>query len=183
MIRPIRSILTQEQIEIADNLKAIWLSRKDALELTQVKAAAAIGITQGAFTQHLNKSIATNTQFVLKLCELLKVDPAEVHPRFANIVLAEPHRVPITHEWGKDKPLRKPSMLEGYLLADREAFGIRLTTASPIPNSVIVCSRSVERPHLGWLTHGPRWTLTWQAQKPKPPAGRPWWNIVGIVAT
>lgn len=181
MIRPVRTPLTPDQTQVADSLKALWLSRKDALELTQAKAAAAIGITQGSLTQYLNKHIAVNADFLLKFCELLRVDPADVHPQYAHIILTEPHRVLVTHEWGKERELRKPTALPGVLLDDRQAFAVRMTKASPIPDAVVICSRDTDRPVLGWLSTGPRWTITWRAQKPKPPAGRPWWNVVGLV--
>lgn len=50
------------------------------MELTQVKAAAILGITQASFSQYLNCVIALNTDMVLKIAAMLKVAPGEIDP-------------------------------------------------------------------------------------------------------
>lgn len=92
MAAPIRSPLTPEQEEIAARLKALWLQRKDRYDLTQVKAAEMLGITQGAFTQYLNNHIAINTDFVLGMCRLLEVDPCDVHRKYGDLVFVRRRR-------------------------------------------------------------------------------------------
>ena len=86
MNQPTRSPMSVEQRQIAERLRALWDSRKDRLELTQVKAAAELGLTQGVLAQYLNQHIAPNTDFVLGMCRLLGVDPCDIHPRYDGLV-------------------------------------------------------------------------------------------------
>jgi DNA-binding Xre family transcriptional regulator len=87
MAPPKRTPLTAEQRAIAAKMKSIWLQKRDELSMTQTDLAARIGITQGALTQFLNQHIAIHTDFVLDFCRELRVDPADVHARYKDIVL------------------------------------------------------------------------------------------------
>lgn len=65
----------------AHNLKAIWEAKRDALGLTQEKAAEALGFsTQGAVSQYLNGRTALNTDTTLKFAALLQVPPEDINP-------------------------------------------------------------------------------------------------------
>lgn len=62
----------------AERLKAIWLAKKGALELTQEKLAAQFGISQPAVGQYLNGEIPLNYLTLVKFCATLQCDPREV---------------------------------------------------------------------------------------------------------
>lgn len=120
-----RTPLTREQVKVARALKAIWLYRKGPLELTQVKAAESLGITQGALTQYLNEHIAVNNDFVIRFCQMLQVDPAEADPKLANVLLSAPTRVPVTYDW--EQPLPNPGRVANILVENEEGlFGVRV---------------------------------------------------------
>jgi SOS-response transcriptional repressor LexA len=74
-----RKITSDDRLR-AQNLRRLWLLKKTDLELTQVKAASILGITQASFSQYLNCVIALNTDMVLKMAALLHVAPGEIDP-------------------------------------------------------------------------------------------------------
>ncbi|MFS1524477.1 LexA family transcriptional regulator [Microbulbifer sp. 2304DJ12-6] len=79
MSKPKRKI-TQEEKQLAENLKRTWLAKKGELGLNQEKAGATLGITQGAVGHYLNGRIALNTNIIIKFAKLLKVEPKDIDP-------------------------------------------------------------------------------------------------------
>lgn len=76
--------ITQADREKAKRFRDLWLKRKDALELTQKKAALRLNIAQASFSQYLNCVIALNTDMVLKIARLLEVSPGEIDPELSK---------------------------------------------------------------------------------------------------
>jgi SOS-response transcriptional repressor LexA len=74
----------------AKRLKMLWESRKNDLELTQVKAAREMGITQPTFSQYINCVIPLNTDAILKFSDLLRVPPTEIDPSLKNVMTLKP---------------------------------------------------------------------------------------------
>ncbi|MBC5791139.1 LexA family transcriptional regulator [Providencia sp. JUb39] len=71
----------------AHNLKTIWEAKRDALGLTQEKAAEALGFsTQGAVSQYLNGRTALNTDTTLKFAALLQVPPEDINPELKALL-------------------------------------------------------------------------------------------------
>jgi transcriptional regulator with XRE-family HTH domain len=62
------------------NLRAIWDRRKRELGITQVEAAKALGLTQGALSQYLNGTIKLAPPAIIKLARYLEVEPSEIDP-------------------------------------------------------------------------------------------------------
>lgn len=77
-----RRALTAAEVEAARNLKRLWEEKKRPLKLTQEKAAALMGITQGAVWQYLNARIPLGTDALLKWSGVLDVQPTEINPSF-----------------------------------------------------------------------------------------------------
>jgi transcriptional regulator with XRE-family HTH domain len=67
-------------------LRKVWDQKKKELELTQVKVAEQLGIKQSSFNQYLNGIIPLNTNFVLKITDILKVEPGELAPELFRYV-------------------------------------------------------------------------------------------------
>ena len=67
-------------------LRKVWDRKKKELELTQVKVADQLGIKQSSFNQYLNGIIPLNTNFVLKISEILEVAPGELAPELFRYV-------------------------------------------------------------------------------------------------
>lgn len=67
-------------------LRKVWDSKKRELNLTQVKVAQTLGITQASFNQYLNGRIPLNTNFVLKIAEILEVVPGQISPELFKYV-------------------------------------------------------------------------------------------------
>jgi len=67
-------------------LRKVWDRKKKELELTQVKVADLLGIKQSSFNQYLNGIIPLNTNFVLKIADILKVEPGELAPELFRYV-------------------------------------------------------------------------------------------------
>lgn len=79
--------LTQEELADAKRLKQLWQQRKDELHLSQVKAAQELGYnSQGAVSQFINGKVGLNFQAVAKFAKLLRVNVADISPRFAKLV-------------------------------------------------------------------------------------------------
>lgn len=82
--------ITQQDRGNAERLKAIWMSKKKSLQLTQVKAAALLGLAhQSTISQYLNCEIALNTDIILKFARLLEVDPVRIDPSLRELVVRE----------------------------------------------------------------------------------------------
>lgn len=91
--------LTKEERDDARRLKQLWIAKKDALHLSQVKAAKELGYnSQGAISQYINGKVSLNFQAAAKFAKLLRVEIQEIAPRFAPLV---------------SKPI--PSSLDGYV--------------------------------------------------------------------
>jgi transcriptional regulator with XRE-family HTH domain len=67
-------------------LRKVWDRKKRDLGLTQVKVAQTLGIAQASFNQYLNGRIPLNTNFVLKIAEILEVEPGEISPELFKYV-------------------------------------------------------------------------------------------------
>lgn len=67
-------------------LKAIYLEKRRTLELTQEKAAEALGMNQGSFSHYLNGRNALNVDFASRVAKLLGVSVREFSPRLANLI-------------------------------------------------------------------------------------------------
>lgn len=79
--------LSKEEREDARRLKNLWLSKQDALNLSQVKAAKELGYnSQGAISQYINGKVSLNFQAAAKFAKLLRVEIKEIAPRFAHLV-------------------------------------------------------------------------------------------------
>lgn len=79
--------LTKEELEDARRLKQIWLAKKDALHLSQVKAAKELGYnSQGAISQYINGRVSLNFQAAAKFAKLLRVEINDIAPRFTPLV-------------------------------------------------------------------------------------------------
>jgi DNA-binding XRE family transcriptional regulator len=86
-----RRPLTDDEVADAARLKQIWEERKDALQLTQMKAADAMGFThQAAISQYLNAKIPLNMTVAMKFAKILRVSIRDISPRWAQ--WAEPAR-------------------------------------------------------------------------------------------
>lgn len=79
--------LTQEEMEDAKRLRQLWQQRKEELHLSQVKAARELGYnSQGAVSQFINGKVGLNFQAVAKFAKLLRVNVADISPRYAKLV-------------------------------------------------------------------------------------------------
>ncbi len=79
-----RRELTTEELEWAAKLKRIWLSKKDALGLTQASAADKMDMTQGAVGQYLNGNIPLNDSASMEFARILEVKVSDFRPDLAE---------------------------------------------------------------------------------------------------
>lgn len=63
-----------------ERLKKLWHAKKHELDLTQVKLARLLEMSQPTVSQYLNGVIPLNTDAVLQFAQVLQVDPAEIDP-------------------------------------------------------------------------------------------------------
>lgn len=83
---PAREV-TQEELEDAKRLKRIWNEKKEALHLSQVKAARELGYnSQGAVSQYINGKVGLNLQAAAKFAKLLRVNVVDISPRLGKLV-------------------------------------------------------------------------------------------------
>lgn len=83
----IERFMDEQALADAKRLKKLWLEKKDELYLSQVKAAKEFGYnSQGAVSQYLNGKAALNMSAVAKFAQLLKVNVADISPRFGSMV-------------------------------------------------------------------------------------------------
>lgn len=81
-----RQPLTKEEQEAAANLSRIWAAKKEALGLTQAKAATMLGFnTQSSVSQFLRGDVPLNTDAVLGFARILGVLPGEIQPSLSTI--------------------------------------------------------------------------------------------------
>ncbi|HGG5995426.1 TPA: helix-turn-helix domain-containing protein [Salmonella enterica subsp. diarizonae serovar 61:r:z53] len=100
--------LTEQDLQAAKNLKAIWVERKSALGLTQEVAAERLGFgTQGAVSHYLNAQMPLNLEAVLKFSGLLQVPPEAIRPDMADIFQCVRQYTP-SAEISPPKPLPPP---------------------------------------------------------------------------
>lgn len=79
-------------------LKKIWLQKKIELKLTQVTVAKTLGIKQSTLSQYLNGVIPLNTNMVLNLSEILKVEPGAISKslfRYSRVDKNKSYMVPV----------------------------------------------------------------------------------------
>lgn len=66
----------------AARLHSIWELKRKPLQLTQKKAAEAIGISQGAFNQYIKGTIPLNVEFAVAIADLLRVEVSDINPEW-----------------------------------------------------------------------------------------------------
>lgn len=79
-----RRIITQEDRDKAQRLKALFDSKKKELGLTQVKCAEKMNITQSAISQFFNAIVPLNTDTILSFAELLETKPSHIDPKLSE---------------------------------------------------------------------------------------------------
>ncbi|WP_257264224.1 helix-turn-helix transcriptional regulator [Endozoicomonas sp. ONNA2] len=77
-------IITQEDRNKAQKLKALFESKKKELGLTQVKCAEKLKITQSAVSQFFNAIVPLNTDTILSFAELLETKPSDIDPKLSE---------------------------------------------------------------------------------------------------
>lgn len=81
-----KRLLTDEQLAECAALKAIYMAKKDQLELTQEKAGEMLGMNQGSFSHYLNGRNALNLEFASRVAVLLGVPVSAFSPRLAQAI-------------------------------------------------------------------------------------------------
>jgi len=152
--------ITQYDRETAARFRSIWLRKKQQLDLTQVKAAKILGVSQATFSQYLNCIIALNTDMVLKLAELLRVDAGDIDPKLKQqlrVVDVPLYKVQVAVIAALPGPLAGVSVLIAELTGMKTSlYAIQLTEdAGDIPAGAYVLldpSQEVNAGGLGLLT-------------------------------
>lgn len=149
--------ITAEDRENARRLKNIWERKKRDLNLTQVKAAKQLGMSQGSLAQYLNCHIALNYKAVIDFAKLLRVEPWEIDPslgglRQTAVPEGENTTVPVTRTLsGKGKPTQD-SVISRYPFKNGQAHAVEVDGNEYRPfarqGAVIVASRG-EDPVVG----------------------------------
>lgn len=83
---PIRRKITEDDLKAAARLRLIWDAKQRELGLTQETAAAAIGLSQSAFSQYLRGKTAIGFEAAVRLAALLKVHVSAIRPEIADVV-------------------------------------------------------------------------------------------------
>lgn len=79
--------ITPEDKQAAARLKKLWNEKKEALSLTQEKAAEELGFnTQGAVSQYLNGKVPLNTDTIIKFAKILHVSPEAIKPELSSLL-------------------------------------------------------------------------------------------------
>lgn len=73
--------VSPEKRAIAERMKQVWQRKKNDLGLTQTSVAERLDMSQSAFSQYLNGYVASNTDLVIRLANVLGVDPKEIDPK------------------------------------------------------------------------------------------------------
>lgn len=76
--------LSPELLAECAALKSIFIEKRQALGLTQEKAAAELGMNQGSLSHYLNGRNSLNVDFAVKIAKLLDVSVSEFSPRLAE---------------------------------------------------------------------------------------------------
>lgn len=157
--------MTEQDILVARRLKDIWDVKKNALGLSQEKAAGKMGFsTQAAISQFLNGKIPLNKENVLKFAELLEVSPEDIDPSIApllrSIRLAE-----------RAKKNETPSNIHKYPLYSSEQ-ALRFLSHSLVDESEAMIPTAKEAGERGfWLTVVGHSMTALQGTKPSFPEG------------
>ncbi|MFS1584000.1 MAG: helix-turn-helix domain-containing protein [Candidatus Arsenophonus phytopathogenicus] len=79
--------ITPEDKQAAVRLRKLWNEKKEALSLTQEKAAEELGFnTQGAVSQYLNGKVPLNTDTIIKFAKILHVSPEAIKPELSSLL-------------------------------------------------------------------------------------------------
>ena len=105
MSKPKRPLKSKQAAECAA-LNALYLSKKEALKLTQKKLADAMGITPPSVFNYLNGQISLNAKAAAKFAEMLRVPVSDFSPRLAEEIrsLTKSHT-----EESNNRPVESPS--------------------------------------------------------------------------
>ncbi len=74
--------ITEQDLIAAANLRRIWNDRKRFLGLTLEKAGERLGLSHSALSQYMNGKLPIGDTFLLKVSELLGVEPKQIRPEF-----------------------------------------------------------------------------------------------------
>lgn len=80
-----RRKITEADKEAARTLKKLWDAKYQALGLSQDKAAAELGVTQGMVSHYLTGKRALGTEATLKFAHLLQVEPSTIRPDLPHL--------------------------------------------------------------------------------------------------
>ena len=81
-----RRIITEADVAAASSLRKLWSIYKEKTGDTQELAGAKIGLSQAAFSQYLNATIALNTDTALKFAQLFGVHPRDIRPDIDDLL-------------------------------------------------------------------------------------------------
>ncbi len=76
--------ITQEDRDKAQRLKNLFENKKKELNLTQVKCAEKMEMTQSAISQFFNAIVPLNTDTILSFAELLESKPSDIDPKLSE---------------------------------------------------------------------------------------------------
>ncbi len=74
--------MTPDDIAAAENLRRIWNEKKRASGLTLEKAGELLGVSHSAVSQYISGRVPIGVDFLLRVSELLNVEPKEIRPDF-----------------------------------------------------------------------------------------------------
>jgi len=74
--------ITDRDLIAAENLRRIWNEKKKISGLTLEKAGELLGISHSALSQYMNAKLPIGVDFLLRISELLGVEPKEIRPDF-----------------------------------------------------------------------------------------------------
>lgn len=102
--------LEQWQKEDAERLKSLWLEHQRTFKpkLPQTKAAAEIGMTQGAFSQYINGKIPLNLDALFNFVHLLGCRLSQISPTLSEKV----------YRWIDEAERKSLIAIEEYLSTD-----------------------------------------------------------------
>ncbi|HGJ5857956.1 helix-turn-helix domain-containing protein [Arsenophonus nasoniae] len=113
--------ITPEDKQAAARLKKLWNEKKEALSLTQEKAAEELGFnTQGAVSQYLNGKVPLNTDTIIKFAKILHVSPEAIKPELSSLLK-------YVRETDSDTPTQQPEIS----ITNRELALLKLINQLP----------------------------------------------------
>ncbi len=74
--------MTPEDLVAAENLRRIWNEKKRTLGLTLERAGELLGVSHSAVSQYVTGRVPIGVDFLLRISELLGVEPREIRPDF-----------------------------------------------------------------------------------------------------